>query len=39
MPSKVYSVAIVGLAAQIVEVEVDASFGLRHFEKFRRLGT
>ena len=32
MPSKVYSAAIVGLDAQIIEVEVDASYGLRHFE-------
>lgn len=32
MPSKVFSVAIVGLDAQIIEVEVDASYGLRHFE-------
>jgi len=32
MPSKVFSAAIVGLDAQIIEVEVDASYGLRHFE-------
>ncbi len=32
MLSKVFSAAIVGLDAQIVEVEVDASYGLRHFE-------
>lgn len=32
MPSKVFSAAIVGLDAQIVEVEVNASYGLRHFE-------
>jgi len=32
MLSKVYSAAIVGLDAQIIEVEVDASYGLRHFE-------
>lgn len=32
MPSKVFSAAIVGLEAQIVEVEVDVSYGLRHFE-------
>ncbi len=32
MLSKVYSVAIVGLDAQIIEVEVDTSYGLRHFE-------
>ena len=31
MPSKVYSAAIVGLDARVVEVEVDASFGLRCF--------
>lgn len=32
MPSKVFSAAIIGLDAQIIEVEVDASYGLRHFE-------
>jgi magnesium chelatase family protein len=32
MPSKVFSAAIVGLEAQIIEVEVSASYGLRHFE-------
>jgi len=32
MLSKVFSAAIVGLDAQIIEVEVDASYGLRHFE-------
>jgi magnesium chelatase family protein len=32
MPSKVFSAAILGLEAQIVEVEVNASYGLRHFE-------
>ncbi len=32
MPSKVFSAAIVGLDAQVIEVEVDASYGLRHFE-------
>jgi magnesium chelatase family protein len=32
MPSKVYSAAIVGLDAQIIEVEAEVSFGLRHFE-------
>ena len=32
MPSKVFSAAIVGLDAQIIEVEVDASYGLRHFQ-------
>ncbi len=31
MPSKVYSAAIVGLEAQIVEVETDVSYGLRSF--------
>ena len=31
MLAKVYSAAIVGLDAQIIEVEVDTSFGLRHF--------
>jgi len=32
MPSKVFSAAISGLEAQIIEVEVDASYGMRHFE-------
>jgi magnesium chelatase family protein len=32
MPSKVFSAAIVGLEAQTIEVEVSASYGLRHFE-------
>jgi magnesium chelatase family protein len=32
MLSKVFSAAIIGLDAQLVEVEVDASYGLRHFE-------
>ena len=32
MPSRVFSAAVKGLSAQIVEVEVDVSFGLRHFE-------
>jgi len=32
MLSKVYSAAIIGLDAQIIEAEVDASYGLRHFE-------
>ncbi|MDO8435848.1 MAG: YifB family Mg chelatase-like AAA ATPase [bacterium] len=32
MPSKVYSAAVVGLDAQVIEVETDASYGLRHFE-------
>ena len=31
MPSKVFSAAIVGLDAQIIEVEVDVSYGLRAF--------
>lgn len=31
MPSKVFSAAIVGLDAQIIEVEVDTSYGLRVF--------
>ncbi|MBZ9571870.1 YifB family Mg chelatase-like AAA ATPase [Patescibacteria group bacterium] len=31
MPSKVFSAAIVGLDAQIIEVEVDVSYGLRCF--------
>ncbi|MDI6602719.1 MAG: YifB family Mg chelatase-like AAA ATPase [Patescibacteria group bacterium] len=32
MLSKVFSAAILGLDGQIVEVEVNASYGLRHFE-------
>ena len=32
MPSKVFSAAIVGIDAQIVEVETDVSYGLRYFE-------
>jgi len=32
IPSKIYSAAILGLDAQIVEVETDASYGLRRFE-------
>jgi len=32
MPSKVFSAALLGLEAQIIEVETDASYGLRHFE-------
>ncbi len=32
MPSKVYSAAVVGLDAQIVEVEVDVAYGLHSFE-------
>ncbi|KPJ71238.1 hypothetical protein AMJ50_02845 [Parcubacteria bacterium DG_74_3] len=32
MPSKVFSAAIVGLDAQIIEVEVATSYGLRYFE-------
>ena len=31
MPSKVFSAAIVGLDAQIIEVETDVSYGLRSF--------
>ena len=31
MPSKVFSAAIVGLDAQIIEVEVDVSYGMRSF--------
>ena len=31
MLSKVFSAAVVGLEAQIVEVEVETSYGLRHF--------
>ena len=32
MPSRVFSAAISGLNAKIIEIEVDVSFGLRHFE-------
>lgn len=32
MPSKVFSAAVIGLDAQIIEVEVDSTYGLRHFE-------
>ncbi|MCD6550124.1 YifB family Mg chelatase-like AAA ATPase [bacterium] len=32
MSSKVFSAAVVGLEAQIVEVETDIAYGLRHFE-------
>lgn len=32
MSSKVFSAAIVGLEAQIVEVEANTSYGLRHSE-------
>jgi len=32
MPSKIFSAAILGLEAQIIEIEVDASYGMRHFE-------
>ena len=32
MPSKIFSAAISGLEAQIIEIEVNTSFGLRHFE-------
>ena len=31
MPSKVFSAAIIGLDAQIIEVEADVSYGLRSF--------
>jgi len=31
MPSKVFSAALTGLNAQIVEVEVDVSYGLPSF--------
>lgn len=32
MPSKIFSAAITGLDAQIIEAEVDVSYGLRKFE-------
>jgi magnesium chelatase family protein len=32
MISKVFSAAILGLEAKIIEIEVDVSFGLKHFE-------
>jgi len=32
MPSKIFSAAIVGLDSQIIEVETETSYGLRHFE-------
>ena len=32
MLSKVFSAALLGLDAQIIEVETDVSYGLRHFE-------
>ncbi|MBU4481219.1 YifB family Mg chelatase-like AAA ATPase [Patescibacteria group bacterium] len=32
MPSKVYSAAMIGLEAKIIEVEIDTSYGLRRFE-------
>jgi magnesium chelatase family protein len=32
MPSKVFSAALLGLDAQTIEVEIDVSYGLRHFE-------
>lgn len=32
MPSKIFSVAITGLDAQIIEVETDVSYGLRRFD-------
>ena len=38
MIAKVFSAAIVGLDAQIIEVEVDASYGLRHFERIDKPG-
>jgi len=31
MPSKIFSAAVVGLDAQIIEVETDCSYGLRAF--------
>ena len=31
MPAKVYSAAVIGLDAQVIEVEVDCSYGLRYF--------
>jgi len=32
MLGKVFSAGILGLDAQIIEVEIDASYGLRHFQ-------
>ena len=32
MLSKVFSAALLGLDAQTIEVEIDVSYGLRHFE-------
>lgn len=32
MPSKVFSAALIGLEAKILEIETDVSYGLRHFE-------
>ena len=32
MLSKVFSAALLGLDAQIIEVETNVSYGLRHFE-------
>jgi len=32
MPSKIFSAAISGLDAQIIEIETDVAFGLRRFE-------
>ena len=32
MSSKVFSAAVLGLEAQIIEVETDCSYGLRHFD-------
>jgi len=31
-PAKVFSAAVVSIDAQLVEVEIDVSYGLRHFE-------
>jgi magnesium chelatase family protein len=31
MPSKIYSAAVIGLDAQVIEVETDVSYGLRCF--------
>ncbi|KPJ57549.1 magnesium chelatase [Parcubacteria bacterium DG_74_2] len=32
MPSRVFSAAVTGLEAQVIEIEVNVSYGLRHFE-------
>ena len=32
MPSRIFSAAITGLEAQIIEIEVEASYGLRRFD-------